>query len=261
MLPAMLPALPRPALPADDVHVWLEWLAPEQDATRELHARRLLPDEEWQRCQRFVLPEGRRECLAARCLVRTVLSRYAPVEPAAWGFANGPHGRPEVSHPPSDLRFNLSHAGGVVACGVSVGRDVGIDVEWLGRRIPMAVARSRFAASELGALQALPEAAQRRRFLELWTLKEAYVKARSAGLSLRLDQFAFDQPDAAQPRVRFAEGFDDHAAAWQFDRLRIGPEHLAVVATRVGTGSPVRVVVRTLESPEAVPSSVRPGAP
>ena len=236
-------------LPQHEVHLYYEVLDPALDAARKDAARPILTDDEWDRCQRFAYAEGLRERLAARFMVRSVLSRYAPVDPRDWQFVENAHGRPEVAMPldAAHLRFNLSHADGVVIMVVSAHYEVGVDVERLGRRARLAIAERFFAPSEVDALRALPEPQQPRRFLEYWTLKESYIKARGAGMSLPLDQFAFDVATPGRPAIRFADGFDDDPAAWQFDRIFVGSEHLVAVATRRGHDAPVSVLVQAFD--------------
>ncbi len=244
-------------LPRDEVHLYYEVLDPALDAARVETARPILTDDEWNRCQRFAYAEGLRERLAARFMVRSVLSHYAPVHARDWRFMENAHGRPEVAEPldATHLRFNLSHAEGVVTLVVSAHHEVGVDIERLGRRAQLAVANRFFAASEVAALRALPDVEQPRRFLEYWTLKEAYIKARGAGLSLPLDQFAFDVASPGRPAIRFAPGFDDDPDSWQFDRLFVGSEHLVAVATRRGDDAPpVRVLVHAFDGTAPVPA-------
>ncbi len=236
-------------LPRDEVHLYYEVLDPTQDAARADAARPVLTDAEWNRCQRFAYAEGLRERLAARFMVRSVLSRYAQVDARDWRFKENAYGRPEVSEPhhATHLRFNLSHADGVVTLVVSAHYDVGVDVEGLGRRTRLAIADRFFAPSEVDALRALPEAEQPQRFLEYWTLKESYIKARGAGMSLPLDQFAFDLTTPGRPAIRFADAFDDDPHSWQFDRLLVGNEHLVAVATRCGADRPISVLVNVFD--------------
>ena len=48
-----------------------------------------------------------------------------------------------------------------------------------------------FSAAERAQLDALPAAERPDRALSLWTLKEAYIKARGMGLSLPLQEISF----------------------------------------------------------------------
>jgi 4'-phosphopantetheinyl transferase len=235
-------------LPQGEVHLWYDVLDPEQDSTRDEIARQSMSDEEWARASRFTLAEGRREFVAGRLMIRSVLSRYAAVTAAEWQFSAG-DGRPRIVEPAraSALRFNLSHANGLVACVVSAHHDVGIDVERLGRHAPLTIAESRFAPSEIASLRALPQEDRPRRFLEYWTLKESYLKARGLGLSVPLDRFAFDLTRPGRPRITFQPGFDDDATVWQFDRLFVGTDHVVAVATCRRATPVVSIVVRAFD--------------
>jgi len=112
--------------------------------------------------------------------LRTTLSRYAAVKPADWQFINNAHGRPELLDRPAnapDLRFNISHTDGLIACAVTIGREVGVGVEQVSRRLSHDVAGRHFAPGEVNDLRRLPEDEQQRVFFDYWTLKEAYSKA------------------------------------------------------------------------------------
>lgn len=66
-----------------------------------------------------------------------------------------PQRRSEIAHLLSWLRFSLSHTRGLAACPLILNRAIGVDVEDISRDLSTGV----------------------RRFLEYWTLKEAYVAA------------------------------------------------------------------------------------
>jgi 4'-phosphopantetheinyl transferase len=132
------------------------------------------------------------------------------------------------------LRFNLSHTAGLVACAVALDRDVGVDVEHLWPpTFDIGLARHHFAPAEVAGLEALPPEARRARFFALWTLKEAYIKARGLGLALPLERFAFDFEGPALG-VRFDPELGDQPERWHFARLQPTAVHaLALAARRV----------------------------
>lgn len=156
-------------------------------------ARALSPDER-ARAERFVRHENRRDYIAAHALLRHALSRHdGTTPPEDWCFINGPGAKPELSKThKSALSFNLSHTSGFAVCAVGLNRHVGIDVERV-RELDdaPAIARRYFAPREVAAFDALSETDRPERFIELWTLKEAYVKALGSGLTTPLDSFAF----------------------------------------------------------------------
>ncbi|MBI4704989.1 MAG: 4'-phosphopantetheinyl transferase superfamily protein [Deltaproteobacteria bacterium] len=199
---------------------------------------------------RYGLERDRVLHLVSWALARTVLSRLVPgVAPAAWRFAAGPYGRPEIAapEPPAPLRFNLSHTRGLAACAVAVGRDVGVDVEQVRPRAYWAIAESFFAPAEVAALRAAPASELADRFFALWTLKEAYAKARGMGLTIGLDRFGFalGAPDGGD-RIDIAAELGDEAGSWQFARLSPTAEHRLALAVRRGHDPPLAVRVQTV---------------
>ncbi len=201
-------------LPADEVHVW--WAPLPETEARE--SWELLSEAERERARRFRFPRHRRAFVASHAMVRTTLSRYAAVSPAAWEFVAERRGRPRVAGPAGAARprFNLSHSDALAACAVAAELDVGVDVEGAARvRHALEIAERYFTRGEAEALRDLEGAARVARFLDLWTLKEAYVKARGDGLALPLDGMGF-APGADRVAVAFQPGLRDEPGHWQF---------------------------------------------
>jgi 4'-phosphopantetheinyl transferase len=164
------------------------------------------------------------EFLVGRALARHALARHAPGDPT---FTIDPHGRLAVAG--SAVRFNLSHAEGVVVCAVAEA-DVGVDVEKVDeRRTEPGIWEHYFAPVEVAALSALPEAARCERFFRYWTLKEAYIKARGLGLSIPLQDFWF-RLDEAEVRVEFAPALADAPERWRFAQQFLMNDFLLAVA-------------------------------
>ncbi len=227
------------------MHVWLA--VPERIADARLleRYRALLSDDERERAARFRFDDHRHQFCVAHALVRTALSRYADLEPAAWRFAVGARGRPASVAVPGvpPLRCTLAHAAGVGACAVALERDVGVDVEDATRRADIdAIARRYFSPSEQREL-ARPDAG-RDRFFELWTLKEAYLKARGVGIAAALEKISFALEPAAPIRIRFDPGFDDDPASWQFALHRPTARHVLSVAVRRSGGADLSIALR-----------------
>jgi 4'-phosphopantetheinyl transferase len=193
----------------------------------------VLSDDERERMQRLRLPRHRHDYLVSHALVRAALSRCADVAPGAWTFRANRHGRPEIGGPvaAAALRFNLSHTDGLVACAVTLGAAVGVDVENSQRPLRlMAVAKRFFHAAEAEDLGALPAERRAVRFFTYWTLKEAYVKARGEGLSLPLQRIRFHLAGAGDPSVSFGEDLRDDPRRWRFVLLRPSTRHVLALA-------------------------------
>ena len=153
-----------------------------------------LPECRRQKALRFKRELDRLQCLGAGLLLSHALSPFGLSEADA---VSGPYGKPFF---PSEAlpRFSLSHSGSRVMCAVCVG-DVGCDVERISAsRDVLRIAERRFAPEELDLLRATEDPTERRAlFFRLWTLKESFVKALGAGLSLPLDSFCIRLSDGA----------------------------------------------------------------
>ncbi len=176
-----------------------------------------LSDDERARSARFVFDRDRVEYAAAHALLRTSLSVYAEGEPAAWIFGREPGGKPVLAAAHgAALAFNLAHTRGLVACAITGGADVGVDVEAVDRDVPDAVIGRVFSAAEQSALRRCPtDASRRERVLELWTLKEAYLKATGLGLARPPRSVCFEIGDRARVAV-LPEG-DVDPTEWHFE--------------------------------------------
>lgn len=236
-LTAHWPSLPLRPLPAHEAHLYFMRLDGLEEPPPLLSS--LLNPAERQRSDRYVFMRNRIESTCARALARAALSRYAAVDPRAWSFALSARGKPSVVGPTGapPLSFNVSHTEGLVLCLVAREREVGVDGEYLGRRSDIALLSRRcLSVAEQQALWALPPAAQARRFLLHWTLKEAYLKARGIGIGLPLAEItilADDDPQTlAGPPTHFAlgPGVADQPDRWQLGRCQPTAQHVAAYA-------------------------------
>lgn len=212
------------------------WIAqPDDFATDEVVEKYapLLTDEERTRWQRFRYPRYRREYLATRALVRSALSHYRPLAAGEWRFEPNAHGKPAVV-PDCGLRFNLSNSPGLVVCLIGTGSDVGVDVEPCERASKIAeLAPEVFSPLELTQLEALPDDERLNRALSLWTLKEAYIKARGMGLSLELSKFSFAFGGADGIRLEVdACLHDEPGRRWRFCLLDHAGHRIALMVDR-----------------------------
>jgi 4'-phosphopantetheinyl transferase len=230
-------------LERDAAHLW--YVRPETitDPARVRAWAGLLSAAERARVERPRPAAARHDALLTRALVRTALSQHAAVDPRAWAFAPGPHGRPEVAAPRgTGLRFNVSHTSGLIVCAVARRRAIGVDVEDLARpRRTDSLARRFFSPVEVRALGALPPRARRRRFFELWTLKESYLKARGLGLRLPLARLSFRVDPRGRVRVAFDPRLRDDPRRWQFVLVRPTRRHVLALSVRRAPGTRMTV--------------------
>lgn len=193
----------------------------------------LLSEEEIVRWQTFHFERHRREYLTTRALVRTALSHYLPVAPEAWRFELNAHGKPRVDLE-CGLQFNLSNTPELVVCLIAQGAEVGVDVEPCEHAEKIVeIGPQVFSPLELAQLEELRGEAKLDRALSLWTLKEAYIKARGLGLSLPLHKFSFLFGGKTGIRLEVdAVWGDDPGRNWQFSLLERDGHRIALMVGR-----------------------------
>jgi 4'-phosphopantetheinyl transferase len=208
------------------------WCAHPDDLSAEGVARAcaaLLSPEELARWQKFRFDWHRRESLTTRALARTALSHYHPIPPEAWHFKANAYGKP-VAEPDCGLRFNLSNSDGLVVCLIAERAEVGVDVEPCKRAGEILnLAPEVFSAAEQAQLEALRDDEKPNRALSLWTLKEAYIKARGFGLSFPLRKFSFLFGDREGIRLEVEPGVDDEPGRWRFCLLDHAGHRIAMM--------------------------------
>jgi 4'-phosphopantetheinyl transferase len=197
----------------------------------------LLDDGERARAERFYFERDRQAYVAAHALARTLLSVQSPRPPKDWCFSANTHGKPEVvqgdiAHADAalPLRFNLSHTRGLVAVGVTLANDVGIDVEAIEpKRLGLELAERTFAPAEVALLRATPPDALPEALFAIWTLKEACIKAVGLGLAMPLEAFAVSLDPLA---VDFAASLGENPGCWLLQRLAPTQDHTLALALR-----------------------------
>lgn len=78
-------------------------------------------------------------------------------------------------------------------------------------------------------LASLPEAIRGAAFLELWTAKEAVLKAVGRGIAFGLDRLHVAS-GGRHPVLRWLDG--DNAQAWQLHRVAVDKGYIAALAWR-----------------------------
>jgi 4'-phosphopantetheinyl transferase len=183
-------------------------------------------------------------------VVRTVLSKYAPISPKEWRFSFNAYGRPAIANvtiAASGLTFNVSHTKDLILLAITENRHLGVDVEnAIARAEVLDLARRYFAPEETAALLGLPQELVQRAFLDIWTLKESYVKARGLGLSIPLDEFFFRKGQTGDITFHIGSRLSDHALHWQFWQFQPKSPHIIAVCAEnreIVTSFVVRTII------------------
>jgi 4'-phosphopantetheinyl transferase len=193
----------------------------------------VLSPEEKLRQRQLHFPEDRRDFASAHALLRQSLSLYSDINPEDWRFKVDVNGKPFIlrtgNQRQKPFSFSLSHTRGLVACAIGTQLDVGIDVERLDRMVDIdSIAPLCLSSSELNALMRCPGHERQIRFIELWVLKEALVKAIGTGLSdLKGSSFTLREDGGIELVSRLID-----QAEWHFELFRPTPRYRLGVAVK-----------------------------
>lgn len=173
-----LRALPDPA---PGVRCWA--LALERAPEEVLALERVLASAERMRADRFGTAALRARYVVGRAMLRHLLGELLGMAPGEVPMHRGRRGRPQIDSA-TGLDFNITHTRSLAIVGVVAGARIGVDVEHEDREANAdGLARKFMTQAEQASLTRLPADERRRRFLRLWTCKEAMSKATGDALS------------------------------------------------------------------------------
>lgn len=194
----------------------------------------ILSEAEKAKCGRYKKEEDRAACRASRLLCRRALSPACGQSPGELVFGEGPNGKPmllDEGGNPHRLRFNLSHSHDLIVLAASTETEVGADVEKITPGADTSlIARRFFSPDEALTLSSLSGRERLERFLGLWTLKEAAMKALGGGIFLGLAGIRFSFRRDGSLGFSLAEGFPEAAQNLDFALFEPCPGYLAAVA-------------------------------
>ena len=128
-----------------------------------------------------------------------MLREQAP--PFSFSYEYGEQGKPQIVNFPK--KYNLSHSGDYVVCGVSDG-EVGVDIQ---KWVPFKerTAERFFAPTEWKLLQELPASQRTELFYRLWSRKEAYGKYTGQGIGSAVGEDFSDEQNWQEKQICFWE--------------------------------------------------------
>ena len=234
----------------DEVHVWVADLNHSAFPARDID--RILSSEERERAARFYFDRDRNHFIGSRAILRLILGRYIDMPPGQVQFSRGPHGKPALAteRGADALYFNIAHSHDVALCGVTRGRDIGVDVERVNADVNVDLIAERFfSRREIAALRLLPPERKLTAFFTCWVRKEAYLKARGDGFSMALDSFSVSVSPGEPASLLDVTGHPEEAVGWSLSELDVAPSYTAALAVRGGE-CPVRCWQLTADTPD-----------
>jgi 4'-phosphopantetheinyl transferase len=149
----------------------------------------LLSSDEQARAAQYHFDLHRRRFIRGRATLRLLLAEHLGADPAELQFGYAASGKPYLKHP-ANLSFNIAHCENMGLIAIAKSKiDIGVDVErvrWL-PDFDELVSRF-FSKREATLFAALTADLKPAAFFNLWTRKEALLKATGEGICHSLDR-------------------------------------------------------------------------
>jgi phosphopantetheinyl transferase len=211
-----------------------------------------LSADELERAGKLRFARDRSRFIVAHGLLRTLLGERIGMEAERIEFAYGDHGKPRLAAE-TDLRFNLSHSGSLMALAVCEGREMGIDIEAIRQELfAEGVARRYLPLEAAREIERRSGDERSEEFFRAWVRQEAYAKGLGAGLEL-----IGRSPAADGWAVVDLDLVDGYAAALAIDGAALldGGQELVAHLSRVGDpGSELDQMVDLVRAGTAKPA-------
>ena len=229
-------SLPSQPLRGSDIHIWHAALSGSTDELAEFHSQ--LAADEKARADRFFFERDRNRYIVGRGTLRTLLASYLDTEASQISFKYGPQRKPELATPSGEraLQFNLAHSNDWAAYAFGWDRPLGIDLEHIR---PVAdvddLVQRFFTARESALIRSLSGDEKWKTFFQIWTCKEALLKAHGSGLTTALDQFEIALDAKANPTVIPVGEDSEGLAVWQLVILDLVPGYTSALALQANS--------------------------
>ena len=176
------------------VHIWYSSFSKNEFRLSEFE--QLLSKDEKKRALKFKFKKDRNCYIISRGILRILLGSYLDENPAKLKFEYTSYRKPYL--PACNLKFNISHSGGIAAFAFVLGLEIGVDIESIKDDFDvLELAQNFFSKREIEGLEKEPKEGLARAFYRCWTRKEAFIKAEGSGLSFPLDKFTVSLDDDA----------------------------------------------------------------
>jgi 4'-phosphopantetheinyl transferase len=145
--------------------------------------RRILSNDEEKRAASFRFPKDAARWTGFRAALRRILGQAIRVPPRDVPLELTEFGKPIVATPFEHLHFSISHCSDLALVALCTDGPVGIDLEPSSRAPDLSGCETAFChPTEVAALPA-EQSPRNLRLLEIWTAKEALLKALGTGFS------------------------------------------------------------------------------
>lgn len=208
-----------------EIHIWIAEAANFKNLE---HEKVHLSQKEKRRFLEFHFEADKFRFLLSRYALTNIILKYFPhLEMKNLNFTKTAFGKPRLSilDPQKNLYFNLSHSNENVAIAFSSSFEIGVDIEVKNVELNFnQIAEETFSDRELWMLSRLELDKVTDYFYKIWTLKEAFAKAKGLGFSIPFKSFSIEVLEGQNAAVKFAHYADDKFEKCKLKTFKLGGE-------------------------------------
>jgi len=209
------------------IHLWIVRLTEWKSHLFELKA--LLSNEEIERSLRLKVKDKQEQSICSRGISRIILSSYLDKNPANLQIQSTPDGKPYLER--SEIRFNLSHSGDILLCGLSYKSRIGIDIQQIYAITNLGtIIKNYFSENERKYLDSQPVDQLKNHFFAIWTAKEAYLKAIGKGFQESPDNISTLPDESLQNFLLDHPSSDQKSQEWTISSIEVNQGYKAAIA-------------------------------
>ena len=211
---------------SSDVHIWKYKMNNWKKGSLSI-----LSEEEKCRWVRFHSEESRRRFAQAHVFLRQVLERYTGIPAARIEITQGLNEKPQLKGEDPPFYFNLSYRNDYALVAIALNYFIGVDIESVKKIDHVSLFIDTYFSYEekqkvLGYKNKYDRLAM---MFSIWVMKEAYIKARSTGLSESIAQYNFC-PFLENPEC--VPDFDSNT--WHIAQFQVADDYKAACAVQAG---------------------------
>ena len=215
------------------IHIWKASLDGWENRLGDFSA--LLSPAEKERADRFHFAEHRQRFICAHAILRQILGAYLSLEPAEVAIQTSESGKPGLKSSPGtagqQLYFNLSHSDRVCLISIGLELELGVDLERIRPEYDEKVVSQHFFSKEEQAwLEGMPAGQRTLSFFQLWTCKEAVLKAEGGGIRRNLGEVEIVYEVNLETAQCRDKDFQKNKRSWSLRIFSPEPEYTAALA-------------------------------
>jgi phosphopantetheinyl transferase len=147
----------------------------------------LLSVDEQEKAMKFRFQKDRESFIVTHGYLRQFLGKFLDLKPRLIEFKLNAFGKPVLVDQYRKINFNLTHSAGISVLAFDVESETGVDVEKIDPEFDYTQIANRYFTGIENKYIHESTTGSRSKFYELWTRKEAFIKAIGSGIGENLD--------------------------------------------------------------------------